>query len=55
MQLYKELVEQLNASWDGTKKGEAKEVIAIRRLLSEDMIITMVDEKACTSWLADKK
>jgi hypothetical protein len=31
MRSYKELVEQLNASWDGTKRGEAGEVVAIRR------------------------
>jgi hypothetical protein len=55
MRSYKELVEQLNASWDGTKRGEAREAIAIRWLLSEDIVVTMVDKKACTSWLADRK
>jgi hypothetical protein len=48
-------VEQLNASWDRTKRGEAREVVAIRRLPSEDMVITIVDKKARTSWLADRK
>jgi hypothetical protein len=45
MRLYKELVEQLNASYDRTKKRDAKEVVAIRRLLSKDMVITMVNKK----------
>jgi hypothetical protein len=55
MQSYKELVEQLNASWDETKRGEAGDVVAIRRLPSEDMVVTMADEKARTSWLANRK
>ena len=50
---YKELVEQLNASWDGTRRTEARETVAIRRLPSGDMVLTMADEKARTSWLAD--
>jgi hypothetical protein len=52
---YKELVEQLNASWDGTRRTEAGEIVAIRRLPSGDMVLTMADEKARTSWLADQK
>jgi hypothetical protein len=55
MQSYKELVEQLNASWDETKRGEAGDVVAIRRLPSEDMVVTMADEKARMSWLANRK
>jgi hypothetical protein len=44
--LYKELIEQLNASRAGTGAGEA---VAIRQLPSRDMVLTMADEKACTS------
>jgi hypothetical protein len=31
-------VEQLNASWDGTKRGEVGDVVAIRRLPGEDIV-----------------
>jgi hypothetical protein len=46
---YKELVEQLS-SW-----GIAGAAVAIRKLPSGDMIMTMEDEQARTSWLADTK
>ena len=45
----------MNASWDGTRRTEARETVAIRRLPSGDMVLTMADEKARTSWLADQK
>ena len=45
----------MNASWDGTRRTEAKEIVAIRRLPSGDIVLTMADEKARTSWLADQK
>lgn len=59
---YKELIEQPNASragtgtetGAGTKAVEAMEAVAIRRLPSGDMVLTMIDEKARTSWLADQ-
>src|SRR4030081_3102440 len=57
-QTYKELIEQLNASGTGTGSGArtgTREAVAIRRLPSGDMVVTMADEKACTSWLADQK
>jgi hypothetical protein len=49
---YKELVEQLNTSGAGAGAGEA---VAIRRLPSRDIVVTIADKKACTSWLADQK
>jgi hypothetical protein len=55
---YKELIEQLNASGTGTGSGARTgtgEAVAIRRLPSGDMVVTMADEKARTSWLADQK
>ena len=52
--LYKELIEQLNASGTGSRAGTGTgEAVAIRRLPSGDMVVTMADEKACTSWLVD--
>ena len=45
----------MNASWDGTRRIEARETVAIRRLPSGDMVLTMADEKARTSWLVDQK
>ena len=44
---YKELLEQLNRS------GAAGTAVAVRKLPTRDMIITMEDESACTSWLAE--
>jgi hypothetical protein len=55
---YKELIEQLNASGAGTGTGArtgAGDAVAIHWLPSGDMVLTMADEKACTSWLADQK
>jgi hypothetical protein len=46
---YKELLEQLN------RAGVAGAAVAIRQLGSGDMILTIEDEQACTSWLADTK
>ena len=43
---YKELLEQLNRS------GAAGTAVAVRKLPTGDMIITMEDESARTSWLA---
>ena len=57
---YKELIEQLNAlgmgtgSRTGTRTGTG-EAVAIRWLPSGDIVVTMADEKARTSWLADQK
>ena len=45
----------MNASWDRTRRIEAREIVAIRRLPSGDMVLTMADEKARTSWLVDQK
>jgi hypothetical protein len=44
---YKELLEQIN------KSGIAGVAVAIRKLPSRDMVLTMEDEQARTSWLAD--
>ena len=44
---FKELLEQMN------KAGAAGEAVAIRKLGSGDMMITMEDERARTSWLAN--
>jgi len=41
--IYKELLKQIN------KARVASEAVAIRKLRSGDMIITMEDEQACTS------
>ena len=46
---YKELLEQVNQA------GVAGEAVAIRRLASGDMMLTMEDEQARTSWLTDDK
>jgi hypothetical protein len=46
---YKELLEQLN------KAGVAGVAVAIRQLGSGDMMLTMEDEQARTSWLTDTK
>jgi hypothetical protein len=46
---YKELLEQLN------KAGVAGEAVAIRKLGSGDMMLTMDDERARTSWLTNSK
>ena len=53
--LYKELIEQLNKSWDRTRWGEAGDIVAICQLPSNDIVITMADKKARISWLADRK
>jgi len=37
------------------KAGAASEAVAIRKLGSGNMIITMEDERARTSWLANTK
>jgi hypothetical protein len=63
---YKELIKQLNASGAGTGTGTgagtgtrartgAGDAVAIHQLPSRDIVLTMVDKKACTSWLADQK
>ena len=55
---YKELIEQLNASGTGTGSGARTgtgEAVAIRWLPSGDIVVTMADEKARTSWLVDQK
>ena len=44
---YKELLEQMN------KAGVAGEAVAVRKLQTRDMMMTMEDEQACTSWLSD--
>ena len=46
---YKELLEQLN------RAGVAGEAVAIRKLGSGDMMLTMDDEQARTSWLTNSK
>jgi hypothetical protein len=46
---YKELLEQLN------KARVAGEAVAIRKLSSGNMMLTIEDEQACTNWLADTK
>jgi hypothetical protein len=46
---YKELLEQLNSL------GNAGEAVAIRRLPTGDMTLTMEDEQARTNWLKDTK
>ena len=46
---YKELVEQLNDT------GVAGRAAAVCQLLSRDLIITIEDEQACSSWLTDTK
>jgi hypothetical protein len=46
---YKELLEQLN------RPENAGEVVAIRRLPTGDMTLTMEDEQARTNWLKDTK
>ena len=46
---YKELLEQMN------KAGIAGEAVAIRKLGTNDMMITMEDEQARTSWLTNTK
>ena len=46
---YKELLEQLNSA------GVAGAAVAVRQLGSGDMILTMEDEHARTSWLANTK
>ena len=46
---YKELLEQLN------KVGVASEAVAIHKLGSGDMMLTMDDEQARTSWLTNSK
>jgi hypothetical protein len=49
-QSYKELIEQLNALGIGSRaRTGTGEAVAIRRLPSGDMVVTMVDEKARTS------
>jgi hypothetical protein len=54
--MYKELIEQLNALGIGIgsrARTRTREAVAIRQLPSGDIVVTMVDEKACTSWLVD--
>ena len=46
---YKELLEQMN------KAKVVKEAIAIRKLQTSNMIMTMEDEQARTSWLSNTK
>jgi hypothetical protein len=46
---YKELLEQLNSL------GNAGEAMAIHRLPTGDITLTMEDEQACTNWLKDTK
>ena len=46
---YKELVEQLNNT------GVAGRAAAVHQLPSRDLIITIEDEQACSSWLIDTK
>ena len=46
---YKELLEQLNST------RVAGEAVAIRKLGSGDMILTMEDEQARTSWLTNSQ
>jgi hypothetical protein len=44
---YKELLQQVN------KAGVASEAVAICKLATGDMMLTMEDKQACTSWLAN--
>jgi hypothetical protein len=46
---YKELLEQMN------KAGIAGEAVAVRKLQTGDMMMTMEDEQARMSWLSDTK
>jgi len=46
---FKELLEQIN------KAGAASKAVAICKLGSSNIIITIKDERACTSWLANTK
>jgi hypothetical protein len=46
---YKELLEQLNSL------GNTGEVVAIRRLPTSNITLTIEDEQACTNWLKDTK
>jgi plasmid stabilization system protein ParE len=46
---YKELLEQLNSL------ENAGEAVAIRRLPTGDMTLTIEDKQACTNWLKDTK
>jgi hypothetical protein len=51
-QTYKELIEQLNASGTGIgsrARTRTREAVAIRRLPSGDIVVTIADEKARTS------
>jgi hypothetical protein len=44
---YKELLQQVNEA------GVAGEAVAIRKLATGDMMLTIEDKQACTSWLAN--
>jgi len=44
----------LNIAGAGARAG-AGEAVAIHQLPSRDLVVTIADEKARTSWLADQK